>query len=415
MIKIRSQYEKAISELKVLLSEDSNNEDKYQKWFEDHPIALKSMNYIQSISQPKLTSFDGKNYFPDFIVKKLTGIWEIFELKLPYEKILKNKERRNTFYSKLYEYLEQCAEYSDFFNDNENRKNFSKENNINIPYSIDYKLVVGRDLGLDRYELERILGRMSKKASILTYDDVLRQLEFDKLKALGEYEDLPGITIHIVANIKHTQNSNYILSFGKDGETNNISIYINSNGDLRYKLVDKQGMFSENSVNKELSGFEFGETSYFVFEFGFDEDYTICSTEVNGKYGSVVRLGEFDFDSNNLMRNIVLGSDHTGQLESDFDLYKFIVWEHTQTIDDRIGIRKKIMNNILNNEEVPKAYLTFFEGRFLYKNGNVNFETRNDYGAENLIQPINEKQPGLISKGIKKGQAFVPVLYNQVK
>ncbi|MCR9222416.1 MAG: DUF4263 domain-containing protein [Alphaproteobacteria bacterium] len=415
MIKIRSQYERAISELKSLLSEDSNNEDKYQKWFEEHPVALKSMNYIQSISQPKLTDFDGKNYFPDFIVKKLSGIWEIFELKLPYERILKNKERRNTFYSKVYEYLEQCTEYSEFFNDNKNRKNFSSDYNIYIPSAIDYKLVIGRDLGLDRYELERILGRLSKKASILTYDDVLRQLEFDKLKALGEYEGLPGITIHIVANIKNTQNSNYILSLGKDDETNNISIYINSKGDLRYKLVDKHRMFSENSVNKEISGFEFGETSYFIFEFGFSDNYTICSTEINGKYGSVVRLGEFDFDSNDLMRNMVLGSDHTGQLESDFDLYSFIVWEHTQTIDDRVNIRKKITNSILSKKEVPNAYLTFFDGRFLYKNGNVNFEERNDYDCKNLIQPENEKQPGLISKGIKRGQLFVPALNNQVK
>ena len=89
MIEQRTKFENAISTLRDLLSHDSNNEDKFQSWFEEHSIVMESLNFSSTIPHPSLKDFNDKTFIPDFLVQLLNETWEIFELKLPYEKILK--------------------------------------------------------------------------------------------------------------------------------------------------------------------------------------------------------------------------------------------------------------------------------------------------------------------------------------
>lgn len=413
MIEPRTQFENAISELRKLLNQDTYNEDKFQEWFEKHPIVMSSLNYKRSIPHPTFRAYNNELYIPDFIVQLLNNTWEIFELKLPYEKLLKDKNRRNTFYAKVFEYCQQCIEYSQFFTDNTNRLNFQKEHNFIIPSPPRSKIIIGRDNGLDRFELIKKVDQFSNSIDILTYDDVMRQLEFDRLKVLGEYENVSGLAVHLVARINKSDKLNYLFSFGSSGTKNNLSIYVNTYNQLCYRLTDKEGKVISETIDKKASKFEFGKSTYFVFEFGFSEANTICSAEVNGKYGSVVRSNKMDFDLTDLMDNLVMGSNYDGSENSDFELYSSFVSTKTLSLETRLEIRNRVIESFMNNTEIPDSRLIFYDNRYLYKNSNKMFKGNNHYRPGDLIQMENEKQPGLITKGVKKGDLFVPVLYDQ--
>lgn len=92
----RQQLELAISELNRLLADLSNREDKFQKWFEDHPVIFQTLGYQRVISQPNLQVLT-KTFIPDFLVQRVDGLWEIFELKRPDTDVLRDMERRQVF------------------------------------------------------------------------------------------------------------------------------------------------------------------------------------------------------------------------------------------------------------------------------------------------------------------------------
>jgi len=415
MIEQRTQFENAISELKDLLAQDSNNESKFQNWFENHPIVMSSLHYKENIPHPNLKAFNGELFIPDFIVQLLNNTWEIFELKLPFEKLLKSKERRNTFYAKIYEYCQQCIEYSEFFYDNTNRLNFELEHGFNIPFPPRSTLIVGRDNGIDRFKLNKQLDQFTNRINIITFDDILRQLEFDRLKVLGDYENIQGLSVLLVANIKNSGRLNYLFSCGSKGDENNISIYVNTQNQICYKLIDKKGKILEGSIDNQASKFEFGKSMYFLFEFGFGADYTVCSSEVNGNYGSVIRTSKMEFDYNDLIKNTVIGTNYDGKQNSNFDLYGFVSWPNTFSLENRLILRNEVIDKFLNNKEIPDAQIIFYDNRFLYKNSNQNFTKNNDCTINDFVQTNKDNQPGLITKGVKKGELFVPVIYNQSK
>jgi hypothetical protein len=415
MIELRTQFENAISDLRALLEQELNNEDKFQEWFEKNTIVMASLNYKKSIPHPTFKAYNDDIYIPDFIVLLLNNTWEIFELKLPYEKLLKDKVRRNTFYAKVYEYCQQCHEYSEFFADNTNRINFQKNYDFIIPSPPRSKIVIGRDNGLDRFELIKKIDQFSNPIDILTYDDILRQLEFDKLKVLGEYENVNGLAIHVVAKIIESNKPNYLFSFGSSGSNNNLSIYVNTSNQICYCLTDKDGKVIIETIDKSASKFEFGKSTYFVFEFGFGEDYTICSSEVNGNYGSVIRTTKMDFDLLDLKENFVIGSNYNGTENSEFELYEFVIWSKTFSLETRLAIRNNVIESFINNTEIPESRLLFYDNRFLYKNSNKKFKKNSDCNSGDMVQMENRNQPGLITKGVKKGELFVSVFYDQSK
>lgn len=415
MIEQRTKFENAILALRDLLSQDSNDEYMFQSWFEEHTIVMDSLNFSSAIPHPSLKAYNDETFIPDFLVQLLNETWEIFELKLPYEKVLKEKERRNTFYAKVYEYCQQCFEYSEFFADSTNRQNFERDNGFPIPSPPRSKLIIGRDNGLDRFELNKRIDQFSNSIDILTYDDIIRQLEFDKLKVLGKYEDVKGLAIHVVAKIEVSGEQNSILSFGSNGDSNSLLIFVNDSGQLCYSLKDKNGKEITQTVDKDLSKLEFGKSMYFVFEFGFGSDYTICNVEVNGNYGSVIRTGVMDMDIEDLNGNLVIGSNFDGTSNSDFELYEFIIWPKTFTLDTRLGIRKDVINRFINNLEIPDSRLVFYDNRFIYKNSNINFDKNSDCKESDLVQTKNISQPGFLTEGVKKGELFIPVFYDQSK
>lgn len=411
----RIKIETALTSLKSLLANTSILEDGYQEWFEKNNIALTSLGIIKSIPHPKLVNHNENELVPDFLIQLINQTWEIFELKLPYTKILKNKEKRNTFYAKTYEYIQQCLDYSEFFSDSVNRHKFEQLHNFIIPVPPRCKLIIGRDEGLDRYELIKLLDNQAKSIDILTYDDIIRHLEFLKINTLGNYENIPGLTIHFIANIHNSNFENHIITLGDDISKNNISIYVNYHGDLCFRIIDENGTINTSIVDKDKSNFEFDKTSYFVFELGLTDGYSIISTEVNGKYGSVNQIHKLQINIDNLFKNIVIGSNANGTASGDFEMLEQIIWPKTLRLDDRIAIRNNVFENYFQKNKVNEFTISFFDNRFFHTNSHKNFEPNTSCKPSDLVQTVNKKQPGIIGKNMPKGEFYVPVFYNQGK
>lgn len=374
---------------------------------------MQSLNYKDSIPHPALRAFNDEKYYPDFIVNSLDDTWEIFELKLPYEKLLKDRDRRNTFYAKVYSYLEQCVEYSDFFADNTNRLNFENDYRFSIPTPPNGNLIIGRDADLDRYELLKILNRHSRKIRILTYDDIIRHIEFDKAKVLGRYEKVDGLTIHFVITIRETDYPNQILFLGNKTESNAISLLINLEGSLVIRLKDKKGNLHETSISSDKSKFEFDKPMYFLIELGLTTEYTVYSVDVNGHYGSVGRIEKIDFDTTELISNMVIGSDCQGNNNSEFDLYEFIVWPHTFDLESRNKLRYDVLMNFIYDNSNISSFIRFSGNTYLYKNSHINFKKDGSLKSSDLAQTQKKKQPFIFVDG--KNQGFVSAFYDQSK
>jgi hypothetical protein len=129
---MRAQLEEAIVKLQSLLEEESLHEERFQEYFEKHTIVFESLGYIAQYPKIHLESGDSSMY-PDFILENQTSLFEIWDVKLPYEKIIKSKKYRDELYSKVSsEYAGQLREYSDFFDDSFNREMILKQYGINV-------------------------------------------------------------------------------------------------------------------------------------------------------------------------------------------------------------------------------------------------------------------------------------------
>jgi len=123
----REKLENAILELNSLLEQNETLEDKYQKWFEKYPFVFGLFEYKRVLSKPRLVKNNGEYYEPDFMVQRIDKTWEIIDLKRTITSILKDKKKRSAFYAEFAEYVSQCHEYSQFFEDSQHREWFEKE------------------------------------------------------------------------------------------------------------------------------------------------------------------------------------------------------------------------------------------------------------------------------------------------
>ena len=106
--------ETAISELQNLLNQEHEGESSYQEFFEKYPIVFNLMGYKNVYPHIQLVAED-KRFIPDFILEKQEGLFEICDIKLPTEKILKLTNNREEFYSKIStDYVGQLRNYASF-------------------------------------------------------------------------------------------------------------------------------------------------------------------------------------------------------------------------------------------------------------------------------------------------------------
>ncbi len=148
MLMEREELELAIAELQTLLDANENREQSFQHYFENNKVVFDVMGY-QAAHPLKHLPLDeemkaktGVTYLePDFILQRRNSIYEILDLKTPQEKLIRDIPNRETFYSKINEYISQVGNYSEYFDDKANRDWVKKSHSIDVHKDPDVTIV----------------------------------------------------------------------------------------------------------------------------------------------------------------------------------------------------------------------------------------------------------------------------------
>ncbi len=156
-----------------------------------HPVIFECLGYSSYVPHPDLTAGGVVLYTPDFLVQRAdNGLWEVFEIKTPDARIIKSKKRRQDFYASLNEYIAQCVEYAEYFDDEAHRVEFAQKHGFEVHKSLQRCLVAGSDDGLDHTRVHALLNQRGHSVQILTYDSLEKALEFYRVRQFGDFEKL---------------------------------------------------------------------------------------------------------------------------------------------------------------------------------------------------------------------------------
>lgn len=324
------------SELDSLIKSEKQLEDNYQKFFENNTEVFTFLGYNSPISHPKLLKYDGTKYFPDFLVKDLSGNWVIFELKRPDTKANQNHTSRNTFYKSFETYISQCNEYSLYFEDRENRNYVKKNLNIDVQAQVKSILVSSVSSNVDKNWInDELIRNRSARLSLLTLDDILAAIHAHiKLheQHLSHLDGLSGSIFFSPVN-DGNKNDNFLVSFGKTPQNcisigysyDHFFVHITHNGD----------------TTKANTSFTFQcDKIYNVhFEIGLDNNFTLVSININGDPLNMRIFDPLHSEIDDLY-NWIIGSDITGKTNSSYSLMELILYSRTLTYEEQLAIDK---------------------------------------------------------------------------
>ncbi|NOU45460.1 MAG: DUF4263 domain-containing protein [Bacteroidales bacterium] len=349
----RQDFENALNSLDELLSTANLGEEYFQEWFETNRIIFDALGFKKVIPHGIQKSDTNKN-IPDFLVQKMDDTWWILELKRPDTEILKSQKKRINFYNSFRDYISQCHEYNEFFDEKVNRDNFNSKYNVDIHKNLKSVVVAGRNDGLDRTKVHQILYNEGAKIELLTYDDIRNYLEYFRANLYSKYENFPGCSIHYLLKIFRLRNSqNFIFDLGNDLTRNRISAYIDKNDYLTYRIIDNNGDKQYLRIKEKSFGFEYGQPCYICFDFGIGSDNSLINLEINGKYFKDIVLDSMDFDFSFIIDqenkdgylNMTLGSDISSNELSNFYQGELVMYGRTFKFQEKTEIRNYFLFN----------------------------------------------------------------------
>lgn len=341
----RQNIEEAIQSLDLLLRADSEREGDFQRWCELHPLVFLALGFHRQISHPNIQAADGNVYIPDFIAQRPNGSWEIIELKTPSAKILKNKDRRETFYSCFEDYLSQCHEYSEALDEASARAELESKYNIDLmhkrPTSI---LIAGSGEALDIDRLFRLCSRRNPPISVYTYDDIRSALSSYRTFNFGGYDSADGICVHSVLYIHKSEGEptvNHILDIGLHPDRDRVAIFVDLQGFLRLRVWDSNGEQHNARAEKPFDSEAYDVRRWFLFEVGVSDGFGFISIQMEGRYYADIRIQDFPF---RVSHEYVIGSDWEAKQPSWFSFVEMAVIDRALTFAEKLKLRQHAVN-----------------------------------------------------------------------
>jgi hypothetical protein len=283
---VRTELEDAVYQLASLLYKDESVEEKYQLYFEEHPIVFKVLGYSNAYPKLRLPRPDGGWYEPDFLLERPDGLFEILDLKTPQEKLVTTRRKsRARFYSKIEDYISQVEEYAEYFNNSECRERVRASYSLDVQTSPEVTIIAGIDRNVSKKLLHQLLSRRTHRPHIFTYDDVLSSLQFHHATLFGHTENLSGVAWYALLTLHRdaVQKPQYIFDAGNTPSKNRWSIYIDKHSALCFEVVDSEGSSYSISVRPGMRGFHFDRTCHIICEFGNSDSFSIMRILVNNR------------------------------------------------------------------------------------------------------------------------------------
>lgn len=359
-IERKTTLSNAIIELEYLIKNNILKESRYQEYFEKNPIVFEVLGYTEFYpftkqANQKLAKDDYSNLQPepDFIVKNDNGIFEIFEIKTPIDKkiTITRNEYRKRFTAEIVNYISQTITYGDYFTRNpENRKKLQDMYDIEIQEDLPQKIIIGLSKNFDQKEVHRLCNKYKDRIDIIAYDTILNHLENDYKKHYGQYEGVPGCSIHTIIKFDKNQEKgrNYFLDIAEDTNKNRLSIYLNNLNELCLEILSSDSKSTIINLHKDTVNI-FDNFVYISFEFGVLEQSFYLNISIDGeKYDERIIYFPIDIDFSNA--KIFIATDINLEKWSNLKLGRFVYYDHTITFKERnfITPRMRIPFQVMN-------------------------------------------------------------------
>jgi hypothetical protein len=337
----RNQLENAIYELRELLKVDEIKEEKFQAYFEKYEVVFNVLGYSKAYPHLSLEltdelkeKFNREVLIPDFFTQKIDGNIDIFELKTPQESLVKDKRGKTSFYAKINDYIAQVIQYSEYFEDQENRNLFKKKHALDIQKKIDVVIVAGRDSDLDKKQLHDEMRRRSNHLDIITFDDILNRLVFSHTKQFGDASSYSsGAGMYSMMRLNNTSRDlrKYIFDVGDSLEHRRWSIFLNKNNAICSEIIDDEGeIFSVKASS--LSKIDTDKPFHLMCQFATNGQCTILQILVDNQTVGESRIDGMLKISSDALKNFsglkfsTIGADIKGNnANGGFDIYAFAI------------------------------------------------------------------------------------------
>lgn len=239
-----TELERAIVDLERAIEEHPTDESIFQSLFEERSIILYALGYSAYVPRPRMLIRQelqlGRYYEPDFLTTKPSGLSEIVDLKTPAERVLLDRPRREHFTSKLAEYVSQIQDYREYFDEYDHRAATEANFGVVVQQRPDSLIIVGRESNTDKRELHRQLERSDRAIRILTFDDVLAELERTYVSIAGTAAALPGATVMLKTNFTpyKSDRRRYLCDIRLNDPASRWSIYLSETDDLVFEITE---------------------------------------------------------------------------------------------------------------------------------------------------------------------------------
>ena len=166
----------AVEELETLINKKNLREENLQDFFKRNPEFILNDEYRKAHSKVLLEKENQETLVPDFILEPYNSerLCAILDLKLPSTKVWVLKKNRPRFSYAVFEAVAQLREYSQFFEDEDNRLKILNEYGL-LAYRPKLFVIIGRRGPVDPLVRRRIeIG--TPDTTVLTYDDIIEKI-----------------------------------------------------------------------------------------------------------------------------------------------------------------------------------------------------------------------------------------------
>lgn len=348
----RSRLESAIQALTELLKREESAEDAYQRYFETHRVVFDVLGYDAAYPKLRFPLPDREWLEPDFLVRRPSGLFEIFELKTPQERLMTSRKHRERLTAKVQDYLVQARQYSSYFDDAANREYVMRTYDLDVQEKPDMVIVAGLDAIVDKRRLRLALRDQVAAPRIITYDGLLSDLHSHYARLFAPQENLPGASWHAVVTLQEVDlpGRKYIFDGGESLTRNRWSVFVDEHGRLTFEVIDSRGTPYSVSAHPSVHTFQMGQPYYICCEFGSSDTSAFLQILVNNRIVASLELRspiEMAQDAN-LFAGWTIGADRTGQRHSSFTLAALAIYNVVLDYWQKEGLAAAIFQEFLS-------------------------------------------------------------------
>ncbi len=268
--------------------EEERDESAFQECFEQHAVLWECLDYAHAIPKPRLRLSERESIYPDFAAVTPESTWEVVDLKLPFQPIIKEERHRNSFYSEIHNGIAQIRDYREYFDDAEHRRWFSEHHGFEIAKDPRGLLIVGgiRPLDFDKTERDRIIDDAGL-TTILTYDDVLNRLVQAQGQASGLRSVVAAETWAVNLSIQNVAvgRENYLVD-QRSPAGDRMSFFFDERGQLTVRVIDANGV---EFVTKAVEQVPLRTWTTLAFVFATSHQHAVLQLAVDGRTVAIQR------------------------------------------------------------------------------------------------------------------------------